>query len=71
MRQLFLKTIMAAIAVFTPSAPCFGQIVVLGSAGPLTGDVNGDDEVNITDINVAIDLLMGEGYTHAADVNSN
>ena len=38
----------------------------------LYGDVNGDGEVNIADINVVIDLILdGTGYTPAADVNSD
>lgn len=38
----------------------------------LYGDVNGDNEVNIADINVVIDLILdGTGYTPAADVNSD
>gem|GEM_PF-2096088 len=38
----------------------------------LYGDVNGDNEVNIADINVVIDLILdGNGFTAAADVNND
>ena len=38
----------------------------------LYGDVNGDHEVNIADINVVIDLILdGNGFTVAADVNGD
>ena len=38
----------------------------------LYGDVNGDLEVNIADINVVIDLILdGNGFTAAADVNGD
>lgn len=70
MTRLFLP-IMALLAILTPSIPCFGKIVDVGSVVPLTGDVNADHEVNIADINAAIDLMMGGGYTPAADVNSD
>jgi len=42
-----------------------------GGDGGLTGDVNGDGEVTIADVNAIIDLILSGGYTTAADVNSD
>jgi hypothetical protein len=48
--------------------PYFGQIV----EDIFMGDVNGDLEVNIADVNVAIDMILGgNGSTPAADVNGD
>jgi len=48
--------------------PYFGQIV----EDIFRGDVNGDHEVNIADVNVAINMiLVGNGSTPAADVNGD
>ena len=48
--------------------PYFGQIV----EDIIMGDVNRDLEVNIADVNVAIDLILGgNGSTIAADVNGD
>lgn len=39
---------------------------------PVVGDVNGDSEVGIADVNAIIDLiLMGGGYQSSADVNKD
>ena len=35
------------------------------------GDVNGDGEINIADINAIIDIILSGGMTQAADVNSD
>ena len=35
------------------------------------GDVNGDGEVNIADVNVVIDVILGDGSNMAADVNND
>ena len=35
------------------------------------GDVNGDSEVNIADVNVVIDVILGGGSNTAADVNND
>ena len=35
------------------------------------GDVNGDGEVNIADINAVIDVILTNGDNMAADVNSD
>ena len=48
--------------------PYFGQIV----EDIFIGDVNGDLEVNIADVNVAIDMILGgNSSTPAADVNGD
>ena len=36
---------------------------------PTPGDVNGDGEVNIADVNYLIDIILNDGNTPAADVN--
>lgn len=38
---------------------------------PLRGDVNGDGEVGIADVNAVIDLVLTGGYLPAADVNAD
>jgi len=38
---------------------------------PLEGDVNGDGEVTIADVNAVIDLILAGGYEEAADVNGD
>ena len=38
---------------------------------PLTGDVNGDGEIGIADINAVIDLILSSGFLLAADVNGD
>ena len=48
--------------------PYFGQIV----EDIFLGDVNRDLEVNIADVNAAIDIILGgNGSTIAADVNGD
>jgi len=38
----------------------------------LYGDVNGDGEINIADVNVVIGVILdGNGFTAAADVNND
>jgi hypothetical protein len=50
--------------------PYFGQIV--DDLMPVHGDVNGDREVNIADVNAVIDMILGgSGNTAAADVNGD
>ena len=36
-----------------------------------TGDVNGDNEVNISDVNAVIDVILGGEYNPAGDVNGD
>ena len=38
---------------------------------PLTGDVNGDGEVNIADINTVIDMILSGNLSLAGDVNGD
>ena len=52
--------------------PYFGQIVEMDSEIGLVGDVNGDGQVDIADINAVNDIILGiNGYTTAADVNGD
>ena len=52
--------------------PYFEQIVEMEPEAGLTGDVNRDGEVNIADVNAAVDdILSGNGDTPAADVNGD
>jgi len=37
----------------------------------LTGDVNGDGEVSIADVNAVIDIILAGGYSTSADVNGD
>ena len=51
--------------------PYFGQIVD-DLMPPLPGDVNGDREINIADVNAVIDIILGgNDDTTAADVNGD
>ncbi len=51
--------------------PYFGQIVD-DLMPPLPGDINSDLEVNIADVNAAIDIILGgNSSTTAADVNGD
>ena len=47
--------------------PYFGQIVERS----MPGDVNGDGEVNIVDVNAVINVILGDGNNQAADVNND
>ena len=50
--------------------PYFGRIV--DDLMPVHGDVNGDREVNIADVNAVIDIILGgNSSTTAADVNGD
>ena len=52
--------------------PYFGKIVDDLIPETPTGDVNGDREVNIADVNAAIDIILsGNSSTTAADVNGD
>ena len=46
----------------------FAALLSLG-ASAITGDVNGDNEVNISDVNAVIDVILNSGSSAAADVN--
>jgi len=48
------------------------RVTLTGEPEPaLTGDVNGDGEVSVADVNAIIDLILSGGYTDAADVNAD
>ncbi len=48
------------------------HIIVSRDGGSITGDVNGDQEVNIADINAVMDIILsGSGNLTAADVNKD
>ncbi len=47
--------------------PYFGQIM----EDILMGDVNGDREINIADVNAVIDMILGDGDYAGADVNGD
>ena len=50
----------------------FGQIVEMEPETVLIGDVNGDGEVNLADINAIVDIILGgNGDSAAADVNDD
>jgi hypothetical protein len=50
----------------------FGEIVEDLTPGGLRGDVNGDFEVDIADINAIMDVIMGiDDFTTAVDVNED
>ena len=46
-------------------------ITKAGGVQPVTGDVNGDGEVNIGDLNAVIALILSNNYTAAGDVNND
>ncbi len=52
---------------------CFVLLAMITglAAGAKTGDVNGDGEVNITDVNAVIDAILGGNSSPAADVNGD
>ena len=39
--------------------------------GPVKGDVNGDGEINIADVNVLIGLILSGSVSDTADVNGD
>ena len=61
MRKL-LFTLFLLLAVALPQA---------ANAQDIHGDVNGDREVNIADVNTVIDIILGHGSNAAADVNND
>ena len=46
-------------------------ILVALPAGAKTGDVNGDNEVNISDVNAVIDIILGGVSNPSGDVNGD
>ena len=55
--------------------PCFWQIVEMDNETVLRGDVNGDGDVNISDINVVVNIILGatmnDETMERADVNGD
>lgn len=47
----------------------FSKILPIGAQ--MYGDANGDNVVNISDVNYLISAILGEGYDYIADVNSD
>ena len=47
------------------------EVTVHGAPVGIKGDVNGDGEVNISDVNAVIDIILGGGSNPAADVNGD
>ncbi len=47
----------------------FSKILPIGAQ--MYGDANGDNVVNISDVNYLISAILGEGYDYMADVNSD
>lgn len=47
------------------------QFVKGGAPEPMRGDVNGDGEVNISDVNAVIDAILSSSGNEAADVNKD
>ena len=46
--------------------------IIISRSGGLIGDVNGDGEINIADVNALIDLILGGGGSNnSADVNED
>ena len=48
-----------------------GTVTLAGEEPGMKGDVNGDSEVNIADINALIDLILTSGTNDRADVNGD
>ena len=49
----------------------FPDNIIISRGGGLKGDVNGDGEVNIADVNAVIDVILGGGSNNSADVNDD
>ncbi len=53
----------------------FYPILIKGGPEPIKGDVNGDGEVNIADVNCVIDVILGareaSEFEGRADVNGD
>ena len=45
--------------------------IIISRSSTVFGDVNGDGEVNIADVNAIIDVILGGGNNTAADVNKD
>ena len=49
----------------------FADHIIISRASGIKGDVNGDGEVNIADVNAVIDVILGSGSNTFADVNKD
>lgn len=56
---IFLKKIIAALVCVFMLVPCFSAAVSAGAAGITTGDVNGDEAVDVKDVVLMIRFLTG------------
>ncbi len=67
------KTVTFAIEGVEAYGVCGATYVEEGPVGPtpVKGDVNGDGEVNIADVNAVIDLILSGGTNSNADVNGD
>ena len=67
------KTVTFAIEGVEAYGICGATYVEEGPVGPtpVKGDVNGDGEVNIADVNAVIDLILSGGTNSNADVNGD
>ena len=63
MMKSMLKTFVLLMGAMLVPTTVFAQGIY--------GDVNGDFEVNIADVNTVIDVILGDGINPAADVNTD
>lgn len=62
-----------SVEVYSSKTPWknFGSIVGIDEVEELTGDTNSDGVVNIADLNIIIDIILGGGNNAAADINGD
>ncbi len=68
--------VVAYLSKYNSSDPAdcevFNSLTINAPASePATGDVNGDNEVNIADVNAVIDMILGGASTPQGDVNGD
>lgn len=63
MMKSMLKTFVLLLGAMLVPTTVFAQGIY--------GDVNGDCEVNIADVNAVVDVILGDGINPAADVNTD
>ena len=63
MMKSMLKTFVLLMGAMLVPTTVFAQGIY--------GDVNGDCEVNIADVNAVVDVILGDGINPAADVNTD
>ena len=49
----------------------FANHIIISRGGNIPGDVNGDGEINIADVNALIDLILGGEFDTRGDVNGD